>query len=234
MNFQTIINQLGLALLLGASLWLSGCNSQTSQTHTIEGMLINGVTKEPIKDAEVAFFQDNGKEGLSKDATSAVDVTNIQGAFSLDVRPFKNSKASTILFSAAINSVNQFATGSLSFNYPIVWMELDPADIIAAGDDPYVLNIESKPFGELSIFFETSAVFVAVEDRVTFRITGDDFSYQSTLTSNDDLNKEFTYPVKGDSDVVIEWEAIIVNTQINETDTIFCKSNLETFARYKF
>ncbi len=233
-NFLTKSNPVGLALILGVSLWLVGCSGQTSQSYVIEGMLIDGTTKAPLSQAQISVFQDNGKDGISTDATSVTVLTDEQGNFDFEMQPFKNKTASEILFSASVNTVIPFSTGPLAFNYSVVWMEIDPADIIATGDDPYVLNLEGTPSGELTIFLETSNRFVSFEDRLTYRITGDDYSYQTPISENDDLNQEFTYPVKGDADAIVQLEAFFGNVQIVVEDTFFCRAGVETFAKIKF
>ena len=233
-NLITKSNEFVLALIMGISLWLCACSGQTSQSHLIEGMVIDGVTKNPIEDAQVSVFQDNGKDGLSKDATSVSVLTDIQGAFSFSIKPFKNKTAEDILFSISISTINQFTSGPLVYNYPIVWQEIDPADIIASGDDPYVLNVEGKPYGTIAVFVETDKELITFDDRARYTITGEDVSYQIPITENADFNQEFTYPVKGDSEVILKLEAFISNQEYIVQDTVFCASNIEAFARLKF
>jgi hypothetical protein len=196
------------------------CSDQTRTLHTLEGNVFFKDTMEPMDDIALSYFQNNGKEGFQTEILGSTQLTLADGSYRFEFRPFKNDEAGPIFLSAAANSSIQLAFNTLTYTFPIVFEEIDPALVLE--DDTYTLDILGEPFSFLELEFSGQQdLFVGEELKVT--VSGIGYKHETTFKVGDDLTKVYSYPVRGRVRSEVAWESNFGGIVKLEADSVFCK-----------
>ncbi len=214
-----------LSSLLLLAMFIAACSDQTSNTHVIKGNAFFKDSMEPMGDILLSIYQDNGKERFKLDILGANLITQADGGFQFDIQPFKNSEASDLILSASVHSRIDLAFTQQNFSIPIIFEELDLAEVLE--DETYHVDLLGTPYG----FFEVELkgrTEVAPGDEIALTVSGKGYKYVTSLTVGEDLTYIYTYPVVGNAKTHIAWETRLSGISSQYSDSVYCTNKEKT------
>jgi hypothetical protein len=222
---NTFFNRFVQALCLLGALGLAACSQQTSTEHTISGRVLFKDDLSPMKQVVLSLLQENGKEGLSKQIVGQSQISAVDGSYTFTFRPFKNDDATNVLISSSAGTRNDLNFEQQNLNLPVIFEQIEASLVLE--DEDLMVDILGDPFGFLEVRINRDDPLFFGES-IQVKVSGDGFSFATSLGAGDAVNRNLSYPVYTDKKVFLEWESDFNGVVEAGSDSVTCATAQST------